>query len=45
MDSTKGKKKSVIPLVKFDPAQTITLMSQALQVCHLYCQAHTLSAL
>ncbi|KAJ7364289.1 hypothetical protein DFH08DRAFT_949893 [Mycena albidolilacea] len=40
VDSMKGKKKSVISLVKFDPAQTITL-----QVCHLYCQAHTLFAL
>ncbi|KAJ7838645.1 hypothetical protein B0H14DRAFT_3459276 [Mycena olivaceomarginata] len=31
MDSSKGKKKSVVPLVKLDPAQTITLMSKALQ--------------
>ncbi|KAJ7896772.1 hypothetical protein B0H14DRAFT_3425556 [Mycena olivaceomarginata] len=31
MDSLKGKKKSVIPLVKLDPAQTNTLMSKALQ--------------
>ncbi|KAJ7323662.1 hypothetical protein DFH08DRAFT_969210 [Mycena albidolilacea] len=32
MDSSKGEKKSVISLVKLDPAQTITLMSKALQV-------------
>jgi hypothetical protein len=32
MDSSKGKKKSVVPLVKLDPAQTTTLMSKALQV-------------
>jgi ubiquitin-conjugating enzyme E2 Q len=32
VDSSKGKKKSMIPLVKLDPAQTITLMSKALQV-------------
>ncbi|KAJ7825229.1 hypothetical protein B0H14DRAFT_3468718 [Mycena olivaceomarginata] len=32
MDASKGKKKSVVPLVKLDPAQTITLMRKALQV-------------
>ncbi|KAJ7878503.1 hypothetical protein B0H14DRAFT_3435499 [Mycena olivaceomarginata] len=46
MDSSKGKKKSVIPLVKIDPAQTNTLMSKALQVYLLYIvQAHKLSTL